>query len=101
MFIHGYKNPVTTSVVRLAVDRNVGSGGRRPAGWMAGGEDREKTQPDVLLAAFCLWLHHHHRSAERVDAVRGASAHGRGQRCDITGRTGKTPTAVLIHSCVM
>lgn len=76
-------------VVCFSVYSDGGSGGRRPAGRLDGGEDRQEAQSDVLLAAVCLRLHHHHRGAERVDALRRQSAHRPRQRGHVTGRPGK------------
>ena len=80
-------------VVCLSVHSDAGSGGRWPAGRLDGGEDRQEAQSDVLLAAIRLRFHHHHRSTERVDALRRQSAHRPRQRGHVIGRpgTGLTP----------
>ncbi len=79
----------------FSVHSDGGSGGRRPAGRLDGGEDRQEAQSDVLLAAIRLWFHHHHRSTERVDALPRQSAHRPCQRSHITGRPGKKQLSCL------
>lgn len=71
---------------------SVNSDDRSGAGWTAGrldgGEDRQEAQPDVLLLALRLRFHRHHRSAERVDALRRPHADWPRQWSHVAGRPG-------------
>lgn len=72
-----------------SVNSDPGSSRRGAAGGLDGGEDWEEAQPDVLLTAVCRWFHRHHRSPERVDALRRQVAHWPRQRSHLISRPGK------------
>lgn len=72
----------------VSVHSDGGSSVGRADWWLDGGEDWQEGQSDVMRAAICLRLHHHHRGAERVDVLRWQNSDRPRQRHHLAGCPG-------------